>query len=216
MQISNVCLIFLTPGTALALSTADAAAAKWIKYQQSLAQSVRPRPPPDTLGEPAHFHDLKAGPFELSVTRSDSLDGSDIAFGVQRLAARPSCFHLRGILSSAECDHIVAEADKLEMKEAITAGGTTRSGCSVAWLKVAADPVCSELTNVIAELILGDGVRDPKGWGRDGGFENLQVLKYSEGGEFKLHHDANEETPRILVCRARRWNEAACPNCHQH
>ena len=189
MWMAHICplLLFLVvPANALAA-------------QNSLVEATRARPPPGALGAPAHLDGLQKGPYELSVSRTDALDGSEVAFGVQKLATTPACFHLRGILSPAECDHLIKKADAQSMQKAVTAGGATRSGCEVAWLKVEQDPVASELSAVVAELLLTEQVRDASGWGRGGGFENLQVLKYSEGGEFKLHHDANEETPRTLT-----------------
>ena len=174
---------------------------KWRALQAKLAaDQITLKPPPGTLRPPLHFDGLAVDPnLELSVTREDALDGSEIAFGVQRLAARPALFHLRGLLSEGECNHLIRAADKQSMKPAITAGGTTRSGCSVAWLPIEEDPVCSDLTGVISELLLTPEVRDANGWGRGGGFEKLQVLKYTLEGEFKLHHDANLETPRMLT-----------------
>lgn len=80
----------------------------------------------------------------------------------------------------------------------MSAGDMIRSGCKVAWLDIQQDPVASELAAVVGELLLTPEIRDPDGWGKGGGFENLQVLRYTVGGEFKVHLDANEDTPRTL------------------
>lgn len=147
------------------------------------------------LGPPSHFDELRVGPYELSFSRTNALDGSDMAFEVQRMALRPTSFYLRGLLSEAECDHLIAAADRRQ--QALPAGDS-RSGCTVAWLDAQQDPVVSELAAVVGALLLTPEIRDPGGWGQGGGFENLQVLRYRAGGEFLIHHDANEDTPRTL------------------
>ena len=180
------------------MHASPAAVEAWRAYQASILRTATAfKPPAGVVSPPSHFDRLEIGPYELSVSRADSLDGSEIAFGVQRLATRPALFHLRGFLSSAECDHIVAAAAARTMASAKTAGGAARSGCDVAWLPIESDPVCLELSGVVAELLLRPEVRDPTGWGEHAAFEKLQVLRYREGGEFKLYHDANLETPRI-------------------
>ena len=163
----------------------------------SLATTL-PKPPAGILGPPSRVDELNVGPDELKALRTNALDGSHILFQVQRLALRPACFYLRGILSDAECDYLIAAGDRERTQQAMSAGGLERSGCCVAWLDVQQDPVASELATVVRELLLTPEIRDPDGWGMGGGFENLQVLRYDVGGEFKLHHDANEETPRTL------------------
>ena len=195
----SVAVTLLAAAPCAGLSANPAAVEAWRAYQASVLSSSAIKPTAGVLSPPSHFDGLDVGPYELSVSRTDALDGSEIAFGVQRLAARPALFHLRGFLSDAECDHLIAAADALSMQPAKTAGGATRSGCDVAWVDAESDQVCSELTGVVAELLLRPEVRDPSGWGGGGGFEKLQVLKYSRGGEFKLHHDANLETPRMLT-----------------
>lgn len=162
----------------------------------SFATATWPKPPAGALGPPSHIDELNVGQKELSVVRTDALDGSEIEFWVKRLALLPACFYLRGILSGAECDHLIAAGDRERTQPAMSAGGMERPGCSVAWLDVQQDPVASELAAVVAELLLTPEIRS--GWGTGGGFENLQVLRYAVGGEFELHHDANEETPRTL------------------
>ena len=169
-----------------------------LAYHQSLARATLPHPPAGTLGPPVHLDELRMEPHELTVSRRDALDGSDVTFGVKRLALRPACFYLRGVLSEAECDHLIAAGDRQETQQAMSAGGTMRSGCSVAWLDIQHDPVALALAAVVSGLLLTPEVRDQEGWGKGGGFENLQVLRYAMGGEFKLHHDANEDTPRTL------------------
>ena len=148
--------------------------------------------PADVCSPPDHFAGLTHPDLELSVTRT-TVHGIEHAFGVRRVAARPSVFHLRGLLSDAECDDVIAAADS-NMKQATTAGGDLRSGCSVSWLPVDENPVAGALAGVVGDLLLSPEAAD-----YGGEFENLQVLRYETGGVFNLHHDANENTPRLLT-----------------
>ena len=59
-----------------------------------------------------------------------------IWFSVARMSSSPACFHVRGLLSELECDHIVASADTTGMVQATTNGGDGRHNCGVAWLPV--------------------------------------------------------------------------------
>lgn len=176
--------------------------AAWQAIQAQATQAMAattPQPPVGVLGPPAHFAGLETGPYELAVTRSDALDGSEIAFGVRRIADRPAAFHLRGLLSEQECDAVMQAAEKKSMAPAMTASGDARTGCGVAWLPVDTNPVAAELAAVFGELLLSEDARDASSWGRGAGFEKMQVLKYESGGEFRLHMDANEEVPRMLT-----------------
>jgi hypothetical protein len=195
-------LVQIIPSILLGLAVSPEQLAAWEKLQQSAASKVAAatrQPPPGVLGAPRHFSGLHIGPYELGITRSDVVTGSEISFGVRRLSNSPDCFHLRGLLSEAECDLVSAAVEDKNMAPAMTAGGDARTGCGVAWLSVDTHPVARELAGVFGELLLSPEARDPSNWGRGAGFEKLQVLRYQESGEFKLHMDANEETPRMLT-----------------
>ena len=176
-------------------------AAQWKASQEQILRKLSmPTPPPGILGPPAHFKGLEAGTsLELSVSREDALHGCEVTFGVRKLAERPAAFYLRGLLTDDECDNVIADAQSQTMTQAVTAGGQTRSGCKIAWLPINSNRVAQQLAAVCGELLLTPDVTDESGWGEGAGFENLQVLHYETGGEFKLHHDANLETPRILT-----------------
>ena len=157
---------------------------------------------PRVLGPPAHFSNLQVGSQFLSVSRECSVSGDTVDFEVVRLASRPACFHVGGFLSEAECDSIIAAADARGMKQAITAGGHERSGCGAAWLPVDKNKVANAISGAIEQLFLQPELVEPSGdWSEGGKFENMQVLKYTEGGEFKLHYDANEQAHRVIVRR---------------
>lgn len=132
-----------------------------------------------------------------------SVSGAPVDFEVVKLASRPACFHVGGFLSEAECEHLIAAADAVGMEQATTAGGDNRNGCGVAWLPVAKDDTAAAVSTAVEQLFLQPELLEPSDYCTGGRFENVQVLKYTEGGEFKLHYDANERTPRVLVRRCR-------------
>ena len=126
--------------------------------------------------------------------------GDLVEFEIVKLAARPCCFQIGGLLSPAECDHLIAAADAAGMKQATTAGGDQRQGCGVAWLPVDNDDVAASVAAACEQLLLTPEAQAPSPhWADGAAFENMQVLKYGPGGEFKLHHDANEQVHRILT-----------------
>ena len=102
-------------------------------------------------------------------------------------------------MSEAECDHLIAAADAAGMDQATTAGGDKRKGCGVSWLPIASDATATSVSAAVEQLFLQPELLEPSEWSAGGNFENLQVLKYTEGGEFKLHYDANEQTHRVVT-----------------
>ena len=158
--------------------------------------AVLPRPPPGSLSPPSHFDPLEPGPYFLGASRTDSISGEPRDVQIERLSIRPACFQLHGFLSDAECDEIIRAADAQTMEAATTAGGDPRIGCDVAWLKLDEHRVAQAVASDCASWLLR---AEAVAWGRGSGFENLQVLRYRRGGEFKLHHDANEVHARMLT-----------------
>lgn len=161
--------------------------------------SVQLNVPRGVLGPPEHFANLQVCEQFLSVSRECSVSGNPVDFEVVRLASRPACFHIGGLLSEAECDSLIASADAVKMKQAITAGGDERKNCGVAWLPVESNEVAISISAACEQLFLRPEILETTEWSDGGHFENLQVLKYTQGGEFKLHYDANEQTPRVLT-----------------
>ena len=155
--------------------------------------------PRGVLGPPAHFDGLQIGSQFLSVNRECSISGAPIDFEVVKIASRPACFHIGGFMSEAECDHVVEAAGTAGMKQAVTAGGDARSGCGVVWLPLATDETATAVSAACEQLFLQPDVLEPSDWSTDGHFENMQVLRYSKDGEFKLHWDANEQAHRMLT-----------------
>ena len=185
----------------LLLLSAYALSGSRLLLDAAKALRLRPRVPPGALGPPSHFDGLDVGTQFLAASRECSRTGDAVNFEIVRLSSRPACFHIGGLLSAAECDHLMAAAAKKGTVQATTAGGDLRQGCAVAWLPTASDETVGSIAAACEQLLLSPEAQDPSGsdWARGADFENLQCLAYSEGGEFKLHHDANEQTHRMLT-----------------
>ena len=147
-------------------------------------------PPPVPLGLPTA---LAALPPRGSLT-AHRPDGASVR--CERVSGTPWLFHLRGLLSDAEAEHIMARAQETEVLEPMTAGRTAgRQRCSLRLLPPADDPVLRRINRDVAELLLSAEARAAPG----GGVEDLQVLCYEEGGSYTLHYDASPGTPRALT-----------------
>ena len=121
------------------------------------------------------------------------------SFSAKRIAQRPHAFLLSGVLTYAECDYLMAQAALRGMHSAETTGRTdNRKHCDVCTLRPADSPMLEALTADICECLLTEGARGP-----GGGCEDLHLLRYAPGGEFKLHFDAharlNTGTDRSLL-----------------
>tara|TARA_B110001452_G_scaffold166103_1_gene138628 strand:- start:642 stop:1589 length:948 start_codon:yes stop_codon:yes gene_type:complete len=161
-------------------------------------QASKPVVPRGVLGPPAHLAPLAVGTQSLSAARACSISGDAVEFAVARMSSSPACFHVRGLLSEAECDHIVASADTTGMVQATTNGGDGRHNCGVAWLPVersGRSVPCQTAASIAwwcEQIFLTPEVQAPESWAAGGGsFESMQVLKYQAGGEFKPHLDAS-------------------------
>ena len=93
-------------------------------------------------------------------------------------------------LSGEESDEIIqmAVGKNMTQAETITEGDTkSRTHCQVSWIPSTGphrSELVSNLVSSTANLLLSREVlTDPSA-----GVEDLQVLKYEEGGEFVLHH----------------------------
>lgn len=109
---------------------------------------------------------------------------------MELVSREPPIYLLRNFLSRQECDSIRERVSLDEMQEPQTLNGqgsTARPNCKVAWLDT-----MDELAQDVADCML-----DPLSEYGGQWVENLQVLKYSRGGEYVLHHDGH---CRLLTC----------------
>ena len=111
---------------------------------------------------------------------------------IRRLSSKPSAFLLENVLTPTDCDRVAEAALASGMRPADTVSGDARSrtNCDVAWL---APP--GQLSKDVAGLLLSDEARAAP----DGGCEDLQVLRYADGGAYAPHHDTARDAPRALT-----------------
>ena len=163
-----------------------------------LVATAGPLPPRGVLGPPPQVDELAVSQF-LRMSRECVLTGEQVNFEVTRRASRPACFQIRGLASHAECEHLIAAADAIGVQQAMMASGDTRHNCGVAWLSVESDAVAASLCDALARLLLQPEVLKHRDWAHGGGWENMQCLHYSPGGEFLPHYDANMHMHRMLT-----------------
>lgn len=168
-----------------------------------------PRISTGSLSPPERINHLKIGEqldaFRISVVKIETDASMDTQyqelrsnFTIERVSYLPDAFVLRNYLSSEECDEIIAASIGKDMTKAetITEGDTqSRTHCQVSWIPSTGpqkSELVSNLVSSTANLLLSkDILTNPSA-----GVEDLQVLKYEEGGEFVLHHDGE---PRVLT-----------------
>lgn len=186
---------FLLP---IAIATTTDSSSSW--YSPLLTRLGLPMMPtltPAIVRPPAHLATLAVGA-PMQTSRQCSVAGHAIAFQLERVSARPNCFHLKGLLSRAECDAIASAADEGWVQQATTVGGGAltaayRTSCDLAWLPVEGAGTGAAIASCCDELLLTAEAR------ASGRFENLQVLRYAPSGEYKPHFDASERSHRILT-----------------
>lgn len=112
---------------------------------------------------------------------------------VERVACVPPIFLLRDFVTADECDAI--QSTVTTMEPAQTASGlqeeVTRKNSFVAWLgNDEANGLIGRLADAGRRLML---VPAPSL-----GVEDMQVVRYSSSGEYKLHHDGNDRILTVL------------------
>ena len=139
------------------------------------------------LGPPPQLIDLNIGEHH-NIQRLNQK-----AYTIERISDEPHAFVLRSFLSQEECDEIIQRAEDQGMETAETKdeeGSSSRQNCGVAW--VPSFPLESQLVKEIRSVLIQDDVASSS----DLMVELLQVLKYSEGGLYEIHHDGE---PRFLT-----------------
>ena len=161
------------------------------------ATSNRIEIPPGILGPPVSLSNLGIGEtinaFRSSYAQDDAHKRHD--FTIQRLSSSPNVFLLRSFLTSEECQQIQYTAEANGMKQAETVsddGKVSRKNCQVSWLNANQCPTMKSLVSSTINIFLSHQVKSHQ----TAGVEDLQVLKYSSGGEFIHHHDGDA---RILT-----------------
>lgn len=120
---------------------------------------------------------------------------------ITRISSRPHAFLLRNYLTETERHTILWEAssspDRQPAETAKSAAG--RSNCSVCWLPnhpTGGNRVPMSIARRTSKLLLHPAVPNS---GNGAGVESLQVLRYGEGGQYVLHHDAGDYQNRVLT-----------------
>lgn len=118
------------------------------------------------------------------------------AFTAKRLSTRPAAFLLSQFLTEVECAAVVEEATASgALHEAATNGRTSaRKHCEITTIGMDS-PMVRSITNEAARLLLTNEATSRPG----SGCEDLHVLRYRPGGEYKPHYDASPSLPRALT-----------------
>ena len=134
------------------------------------ARSLLAGAPPNLISLPLHA--------TLRATRSNGHE-----YTVRRLSERPHTFLLQGFLSSEECEALIASAKRRGFDPAETTGKSdARRRCDVALVSPSQEPVLAAVQSDAARLLLSSEALQTPG----GGVEELNVLHYRPGGEYRL------------------------------
>lgn len=127
----------------------------------------------------------------------DSIDSCDLKANVQVISAEPPLVVIHNFLSPLMCEYIISTALATDNMKLSTTGNVKKESSdrtsTTVWLK---DADCTDPCRLIAEkfsVIVG---LPPKN------MENLQVVRYLPGQEFKLHTD-HQESFNELALRGR-------------
>jgi hypothetical protein len=142
------------------------------------------------LGVPQWLKHLPKGE-SLYASRQVMLEGetSHHPYFIQRVSSHPPIFLFKGILTGTECHDIAREASHKTATPAQTGhnqGATARPRSSVVWLNN---------WDFLAESVAQSSVSldDGAAW-----VESMQVVTYTQEGEYVLHHDGNERIATAL------------------
>lgn len=140
----------------------------------------------------AHTSDVLRPSVEHPLLRRLAV-GAEVSLGdraIRRLSAAPSAFYVRNLLRPNDCEALMNMAQAADMEQAQTQTGTAaRTLSDVAWL-----PPPAALTSDVANMFLSPEALERPG----GGCEDLQVLRYADGGAYSMHHDGNARALTVL------------------
>jgi len=121
-------------------------------------------------------------------------DGSEVTVVV--VSRRPLVAHVRGLLTPRECEAVLDAARDTGLSESHVMGGggagAREAGwrsSSQAWVRYEASGELRALRGKAAAVVGVDEAEAVQG-------EDLQVVRYGPGGEFRLHHDSSAFHPR--------------------
>ena len=150
----------------------------------------------DVLESKIRFRDMKAGDSRV-------LDIDQVSYSISCLSTRPFIILLDNFLNENECRHIIAAA-RPSLTESFLIGGGGREGTEEdagdayayrssfnAWL-----PQDDILTGIKKRLSQLTGI--PMRYLVQK-CEDLQVVRYEEGGQFKVHHDSSNFQKRFIT-----------------
>lgn len=122
---------------------------------------------------------------------------SDIVYDIECLSSRPLLFRVLNLLSKPECEHIMSRASERLEKSVVMGGSVNGNNDSPyrtsdnAWLH--SDATLLDIQSRIASIL-----SVPLAYIRTKA-EDLQVVRYNEGGVFKAHHDSSAFHPRLFT-----------------
>lgn len=122
---------------------------------------------------------------------------------LKKVSSAPPIFLLSNLLSPEQCQAIMnraASSSSQEAKNSMKPGKTTshslddekRKNSMVGWLDNNNDELLEELSTRVHEILL------PQQYYAPSAVEPLQVVQYSSGGEYVLHHDSKQRILTVL------------------
>jgi len=120
----------------------------------------------------------------------------DVKYNMECVSERPLIFIAKGLMSKDECNHIIKRATPLLGRSEVMGGDerdSTYRSSKNAWLSEDNDNVIRALQHRISALLQVPIDQLHKK------FEELQVVNYEVGGQFKMHHDSSSFHQRIMT-----------------
>ncbi|MFC5474044.1 2OG-Fe(II) oxygenase [Paraherbaspirillum soli] len=149
----------------------------WLQQARSV---VTGRTPPPGFPQPGAYIDE-----EPHMRVAPSMDAGDRRIGATVCCRQPLVVALDNVLSVAECEQLIRVGEQklqrsmvLDMQDGSEVPSTVRTSRG-AWLPEDADALLPIVNRRLAQLT---------GWPQENG-EDLHLLNYSVGGEYKPHHD---------------------------
>jgi 2OG-Fe(II) oxygenase superfamily len=141
------------------------------------------------LGPPEPLASLSVGS-SIRAFRPSAIGQAPHDFEIERVALNPPIFLLRNVLTIEECNYLMDISTDMRPAETVTRQDVaSRKRCQVAWVS---NEWTQTLSWSLGNLFLSLDVKSH----HQSGVEDLQILQYTPGGEYVLHHDG---VPRVLT-----------------